>query len=345
MIVAAALLVALVVAVLVLLPRPSEPPPPSPTEGQLRTYPQFAQDSAFRLDVSQAPVDPRSPQMIDHLVGQIEPHYSSIAALNVYDYTASLHVVDETTPRHTVAFYDCQEKGYTPSGLFDGARQFVDVPIPDDAVVASGTDKALSLWSPSTDQLWEFWVMEKQGDGWRACWGGRIDGVSSNPGQFTHPYGATATGIPMVGTMLRVQDVAQGRIDHALGMALLQPADASRVRYPANRSDGGDESPDAIPEGARLRLDPSVDVDALDLTPLGRMIAKAAQTYGFIVVDRAGAVAVIGESGLPEKAVTGTDPWDVLLPEPPYSQLRGFPWDRMQVLREDVGVPGKAQGR
>lgn len=318
---------------------PVADPEPHPTAGELRAYPTFGPDNAFDLDVSQAPVDPRSEEMIAHLRGQIDPNYSGIAALNVYDYTASLHVVDSSTPREDIEFYDCQDKGYTPEGLYDGPAQFADVPIPPDAKPAPGTDKAMSIWSPETDQLWEFWVMERTDDGWRACWGGRIDDVSSNPGYFEHPFGATATGIPMVGTMLRVQDVASGSIDHALGVALLSPAEASRWRYPANRSDGGDTSPDAIPEGARLRLDPDLDLDTLDLTPVGRMIAEAAQTYGFIVVDRAGAVAVIGESGIPEKNQLGVNPWETLIPGEPYRQMRNFPWDRVEVLRADVGVP------
>ncbi len=317
-----------------------EPPAPLPSAGQMRAYPSFGADSIYTLDVSQAPVDPNSARMVRHLVGQITPHYSGIAALNIADYSASLYVVDSNTPRQTVEFYDCQEKGYTPQGLFDGPAHFVDVPIPSGTRVSSGTDKALTLWSPSTDQLWEFWVMEKQGSAWRACWGGRIDDVSQSPGQFEYPFGATATGIPMVGTMLRVQDVASGRADHALGLALLSPADAGRVRYPANRSDGSDRSPDAIPEGARLRLDPSLDVESLGLTPVGVIVARAAQKYGFIVVDRAGAVAVIGESGVPEQQATGHNPWDVLLGETPtYQQLENFPWDKVQVLRSDVGVP------
>ena len=321
-----------------------EPAPPPPGEGSLRAYPEFGPDSPYRLDVSQAPLDPNSPAMIRDLLGQVRPHYQGIAALNVYDYTASYYVVDENTPRTRVEFYDCQDKGYTPEGLFDGPSQFTDVPIPADARPATGSDKAMSLWSPSTDQLWEFWVMERTDAGWRACWGGRLDNVSRGPGWFPKPFGATATGIPMVATMLTVQDVASLRIEHALGLALPAPADWQRFRYPAQRSDGSSTSPDAIPEGARLRLDPAVDVHSLGLTPIAAAIAEAAQTYGFIVVDKAGAVAVIGESGVPEAQQTGANPWDSLLGGVAmHQQLRGFPWDRMQVVRSDVGVPSDAQ--
>ena len=123
------------------------------------------------------------------------------------------------------------------------------------------------------------------------------------------------------------------RVAAQLGLALIAPARWDRWRFPAQRSDGTDPAPDAIPQGARLRLDPSVDVSALGLTPLGEAIARAAQKYGFIVVDTAAAVAVMAESGLPDKTRTGRDPWSAILGDvPTYEQLRGFPWARMQVL-------------
>lgn len=335
------LVVAALVALTLLVVRRHTPEPPPPPATGARAYPTWGPGNIFEVDVSQAPLDPDSAAMVKNLSGQVTPHYSGIAALNAYDYSASLFIAQPGTPRTTVSFYDCQKKGYTPPGLFDGAKQFVDVPIPADAVVSGGTDKALSIWSPSTDQLWEFWVMEKQGaDRWRACWGGRIDGVSRSDGRFTPPFGATATGIPMVGTMLRVQDAASLQIEHALGLTLISPAVWSTVRYPAGRSDGNSTAPGAIPEGSRLRLDPAVDVDALPMTALGKAIARAAQKYGFIVVDKAGAVAVIAESGVPEKSVLGRNPWDVMTASTPsYRQLEGFPWERMQVVRKDVGVP------
>jgi hypothetical protein len=40
-----------------------------------------------------------------------------------------------------------------------------------------------------------------------------------------------------------------------------------------------------MPEGARLRLDPALNVDALPLSPIAKVIARAAQQYGIIVRD------------------------------------------------------------
>lgn len=324
---------------------PVEPPPAPPTSlptaGERGAYPRFAPDNVFSTDVSTATVDPASKAMVANLVSQITPHYGGIAALNTREYNPVLYVVDEQTPRVTVRFDDCQDKGYTPPGLFDGAKQFVDVPVPPDAQVAKGTDSTITLWSPSTDQLWEFWIMKRDDSGtWSACWGGRIDKVSANRGYFPSPYGVSASGLVTVGSMITLEEARTRRIDHAMALALIAPARWDRWRYPAQRSDGTDPAPDAIPQGARLRLDPTLDVSALGLTPLGEAIARAAQKYGFIVVDTAASVAVMAESGLPDKARTGTDPWGQILGETPtYEQLKGFPWSRLQVMAGRDSTP------
>ena len=44
---------------------------------------------------------------------------------------------------------------------------------------------------------------------------------------------------------------------------------------PANRNDGSSTSDDAIPEGTRFRLDPTIDVTSLGLPPVGVTIAGA----------------------------------------------------------------------
>ena len=52
---------------------------------------------------------------------------------------------------------------------------------------------------------------------------------------------------------------------------------------PATASDGAYDDPAAIPMGARLQLDPAIDIDALGLPPYEATIAKALQTYGMYV--------------------------------------------------------------
>ena len=111
--------------------------------------------------------------------------------------------------------------------------------------------------------------------------------VSTNPGYYTpgswpgaQPWwGATATGLPLLGGLMTIRELQRGRIDHALAMAV---PDARRgsVVGPATHGDGSSRSRRALPEGARLRLDPGLDLDKLNLPPMTRMMAEAASATG-----------------------------------------------------------------
>ncbi|WP_312722092.1 malectin domain-containing carbohydrate-binding protein [Mobilicoccus sp.] len=299
----------------------------------------LAGDSFYHTDISKAPLAPNSAQASAHLLAQVQNHWGGVAAFNAYRFNNSFYEVPADQKKVRVAFSDCQRKGYTPSGLFDGPKYFVDVPIPDDAVPAAGSDKQLTIYDRSADKLWDFWIAEKAASGWKACWGGRIDNVSKNQGIFPAPYGATASGLAMTPGVISIDEFRRGRIDHAMYLAIIEPAAWARFSWPANRTDGHSSDPNALMEGQRLRLDPTLDLSRISMTPVARMIAEAAQTYGFIVTDRAGAVAVVTESGSAEKARTGTHPWDGLLAGPDYKAMEGFPWGHMQVLPKDYGKP------
>ncbi|WP_298992047.1 hypothetical protein [uncultured Pseudokineococcus sp.] len=252
-------------------------------------------------------------------------------------------------------FSNCQKKSYTPKELYqpDAGAHFVDVPIPGNAIPAKGSDGQLSVYSPSSDQLWEFWKAEKRSDGWYACWGGRIDKVSTSHGFFSDGMGAAATGLALTAGSIRINEVKRGYIDHAMSLAIPAPKHWKTFSWPAQRSDGWSTSTSAIPEGTHLRLDPRVDVSKLKLTPVARMVAKAAQKHGFIVTDKAGAVSVMAESGAGIQAATGSDPWKSILGgTPSYAVFKNFPWDKIQVLPQDYGktdaesitVPGAPTG-
>ena len=301
----------------------------------------FGARSFWRQSVAGAPVAANSKAMVAALATDVATHYGGNAGLNVWQFNASVYTVGGAVPRVNVKWDNCQGKSGTPAGLLGPHGQFTQVPIPPKAVPATGSDSELSVYSPSTDQLWEFWHTQHKSDGWHACWGGRIDGVSTSPGYFLNGFGVSASAIA-VAEPVSINDVRSGVINHTVPIAITNPAAWSRFSWPAQRSDGGDYSPNAIPEGTRLRLPASIHVDSLPLTPLAKMIAKAAQKYGLVVVDHAGAVAVIAESGNGVQALTGKNPWDTLLGKiPAYAQLRNFPWAQLQAVRHNYGQPVK----
>lgn len=323
------------------VPSSSATASPSPTPSTPAPAPavKFAPNNIFHRDISAAPTASNSAAMVANLTKQVTDHWGGIAAVNSDQYNASFYRATPTTQKVDLAFNDCQNKGYTPYGLLNGKGIFKNVPIPADAVPANGTDGNLDVYDPVSDKLWEFWVASKDKAGrWSACWGGRIDDVSQNPGYFDGTFGTTATGISFSGSMITLAEARARQIDHAMYLAIMSPAKYTNYSWPAQRSDGFSTDPSAVPEGTRLRLDPRVNVNSLNLTPFGKAVAKAAQKYGFIVADKAGSVNVSLENGAAEKARTGVDPWSKIFSDAPnYQQLKNFPWAKLQALPKDYG--------
>ncbi len=294
--------------------------------------------SFWRQTVTNAPIAGNSPELVGQLSRQVADNWGGTAAFNAWDFNTTVVTVPADQPRVDVVWDDCQHKGYTPGSLYDATGQFAKVPIPANVRTAGGTDKEITVWSPSTDQLWEFWVATRQADGWHACWGGRMDDVSTGPGYFRYGFGATATGLPNAFGMVSFDDVRRGSIDHAMSLQIIGSAAWWKISWPAQRGDG--DGSGSIEEGTRFRLDPAVDVETLGLPPVAKMIARAAQRYGFVVTDRSGAVAVIGEAGTSLTANGRPNPWETLLGDTKsYDLLRGFPWERLQALPHDYGRP------
>jgi hypothetical protein len=212
-------------------------------------------------------------------------------------------------------------------------QDFSAVPLPANAVPAKGTDAHLTVYQPSTNTLWDMWKASKQADGWHFRWGGKLTGVSTSPGYWPNAMGATATSLPLLGGLIRISELQAGVIPHALALAIPQMKAKSFV-WPAQRTDGTSTLANAIPAGTRFRLDPALDVEALPLKPAAKVIARAAQRYGIVVRDTAGAVTFFAE----DPTRTGTNPYPALFGVQYASQLlANFPWSRLQVVAPPAG--------
>ena len=129
-------------------------------------------------------------------------------------------------------------------------------------------------------------------------------------------------------------DLAYGAIDHAL--ALVVPNVREGVfASPAERGDGTSADPNSLPEGTHMRLDPSLDLASVNMPPLTRMIAQAAQRYGIIIRDYSPIVAFVGQD--PTSNPSATSLYSNLYGGlSPGQLLQYFPWNRLQVLRMDL---------
>lgn len=298
----------------------------------------FAPTSFWNAPLSDdAKLDAESKSYVAELRRQVRAYGPWI---NAVEYSTPVYTVPADQPTARVTLDE------VASSAPELQRAWERVPIPDDAKAAPGSDKHLVVWQPSTDTMWEFWLAEHRQDGWHARWGGRMENLSENPGHYTAPHtrwGATATSLPLLGGLMRLDEMKRGRIDHALALSL--PEAAKEIfSWPAQRTDGWTWTPDinAIPEGTRFRLDPRLDIAGLDLPPLTRMMAEAAQRYGIVVRDKAGAVAFYGEDPGP----TGHDPYpEIFAPEKWANHLLAdFPWEHLQALKTDISCCWVKQG-
>jgi hypothetical protein len=257
---------------------------------------------------------------------------SLVAALNrqVAIYKTWINTTTYSTPVYTVPGGQPRVAVKLDTSAPALAKDFAAVPLPADARPAAGSDQQLTVYQPSTDTLWEFWLLTKKADGWHARWGGKMDGVSHNPGYFAAPYGATATSLPLLGGLMRTTELAAHQIDHALAIAV-PDVQARTFSWPAQRTDGVSSSSTAIPEGTRFRLPANLNVDALGLSPAVKAMARAAQQYGLVVRDRAGCVAFYAEDPTP----SGINPYRSIFGTPwldSNNALKNFPWSSLQVV-------------
>lgn len=323
-------------------PKPGPEPEPTPEselpleEPNLRIFSPLSFWNAALSPV--AALDPESSQIVGAFNAAMaaEVEAGRGPTINTSNWSIPLYVVPADEP--TVRVIHGSE--YQATAL---QAAWEKVPLPADAHPASGTDEHLVVWQPSTDRLWEFWRLVKETDGWHARWGGAMEHVSTNPGVYgpeawpgsTTHWGASASSLSIAGGLMTFSDFAKGRIEHALAMAIPTVRQGT-FSSPAQRTDGGSTDPLSLPEGAHLRLDPTLNLAALNLPPVTQEIAEAAQKYGIIVRSRAGHVVLYGQdpTGLTTNPYTsvggyfeGMHPGEI---------MAAFPWKHLQLLKMDL---------
>jgi hypothetical protein len=127
---------------------------------------------------------------------------------------------------------------------------------------------------------------------------------------------ARASGFVNMAGLVRPEEVQAGVINHALAIGYPYTKAGGPVA-PATKSDGRAATENgtatgnpampsggmAIPEGARLDIDPSFDLNSLSLQPWERTLAVALQTYGGYVVDTSGSTTIYAQN--PQSYTTG----------------------------------------
>jgi len=144
--------------------------------------------------------------------------------------------------------------------------------------------------------------LSSAGDGLYACWnGGSV-------------FGGRAAGWPYSGGAVTLAEMqaalapgGSGYLNHALSVALPKgliqgnlpkfQRDYPRV-WPARSTDGFSQNSGHFIMGQRLQLDPSVNVDALNLSPGAKVLARTLQRYGAWISDSGSGAQTGADQGL-----------------------------------------------
>lgn len=277
----------------------------------------FTADSVWNSPIVRNPVlDSRTREQVAYFGGAGHPGIADL-----YDYGVPVWDAIASTPRYSVT---C-EMDWGTCGL---ERQ--RVPIPARAFPSRGTDGAMVVIDWPNGVVYEFWKARKTSSTtWSAGWGGvvRFDGKGT-------PGAATGAGVSRLAGVVRTFEMARGRVDHAL---VFSTNNACKVtyRYPASKTDGRSSRTDCIPLGARIQLDPSIDVNSIPgMSAAEKIIAKALQRYGAYAIDNGGApMAFVFETPGGE-----ADPYCSVGLCSDYKQMDGIPWKRLRVLRRWSGL-------
>jgi hypothetical protein len=181
-------------------------------------------------------------------------------------------VVSKRTPRSRVSFEYSDESDR------------VAYPIPKTVHIEGGRastgDRHALLLDRDACRLYELFALTSSGGGWKAGSGAVWD-LRSNKLRPAGWTSADAAGLPIFAGLARYDEVARGRIDHALRFT------ASRTRrayvYPARHHASSSDDPALPPMGLRVRLKAGVDISAYPKQT--RVVLQALKTYGMILAD------------------------------------------------------------
>lgn len=248
----------------------------------------YSEDSPWNTPLAEdAPVHERS----EEFMARIGEGFTS----DTSQYTLPVYEVGDETPLTEVRiihlFSDVADDG---TSVERHQQVTLDVPVPEGAVAATGTDAQIVIVNTDTGEEWGFWQFEPEGEGYSATNGYRYHvGWNAVPPEG---FGSRGAGVPYLTGLIRPVQFEQGRIDHAIAFAY--PTPSPDHVFPATKSDGQGDPELDLPEGARLRLDPTLDDDDFErmgLSAEGLIIARALQDYGMILIDVAGRPKIYAE--------------------------------------------------
>ncbi len=229
----------------------------------------FPADNAWNRDISNAPVDPNSANLIASIGASTGLHPDFGVPYGI-PYVVVAGTQTPVAIRFT-AYGDESEPG--------------PYPVPRDAPVEGGSDRHVLVIDRDNNRLYELFGAVAQSDGsWDAACGAvfHLDSNDVRPTAQPGWTSADAAGLPIFPGLVRYEEATAGRIAHALRFTV----QSSRRAYvpPATHWASSSTSVNLPPMGMRVRLKASFVIPA-SFSVESKAILQALKTYGMIVAD------------------------------------------------------------
>jgi hypothetical protein len=255
--------------------------------------------------------------------------------LALVDFATTL--VQATTPRYDITFSMVPTWGPDPFGTDS-------MPIPTGTKVPPGSDGHVSVADSSTGKVFSLWQANPNPNPRNASWGGV---AALNGDGIEYSGSSTAGKISRYAAVMRAADLtAAAAANTGLPYALFASSDvvSNTFRAPSVKADdvannAGVATP--IPNGARIQLDPTINVDAIaNITAGEKVVAKTLQQRGAYLADKGGSrLGFICElqpdgvsNGTPGAAYAALG-WTF-----DYWNMTHIPWVSMRVLANSSGT-------
>jgi len=248
-------------------------PTSSPIPGT--NCPNFPADSWWHADVSKLPVHRASARWIANMAPtrRLHPDFGPSYGEQPVPYGIPITVVASSHPKVTVTFEYADES--------DRIRY----PLGADTKVEGGQwtegDRHTIVVDKGTCRVYETWATTRRAGRWSAGSGASwlLTSNKLRPDGWTS---ADAAGLPILPGLLRYDEVARRRIDHAVRFTV-EVTDRAHL-WPA-RHDAGSVSDGAFPPmGARFRLKASYRIDP-SLRADTRAVLAAFKRHGLVLAD------------------------------------------------------------
>lgn len=286
-----------------------KPPPADSPGAQI-----WATSSPFNRSI---PSNPR----LDARSGAMSSFLSSQVVFDLYEYGIAIHYVDSSSPKVNVT---CTANwGICPTISLN------PIQVPSDTKPPPGSDGNTVLIDWPNRRAVSMHQPTKNANGsWSATWVTVADLLGSG----VPASGGNGSGASHLAGVVELHEIQQGVIEHALVFSTSALC-SGQFRYPARKTDGQSTVPHCIPAGARIQLDPTIDLSGLGLNKGEMAVARALQKYGAYAVDRGGAPMALYFQVAPD--ATSQTPGQVYRSaglDRDYYRADDIPWNRLRVL-------------